>query len=421
MKMPGMAWDWMRAAPRDLRPCLPLLFALLLNAVAPQATAHTRSESLAQWVVDGSEVSVTVTLPEVEAQRLRAADGLPPSDAQVAAYLARHLGAEAAGRACKAAGRPATPAATHGFRRVELQWHCDSAQHLVLHSSAFYELVPTHVMLARVTVRQPGQERTTEQLLNEDRRLITLDDAQGHDLQSASFAEYIGMGMLHIVTGPDHIAFLLGLVLISARWRDLALVVTGFTLGHSATLALAVTGWLRPAPELIDVLIALTIGLVGAENVAVVSRRVGLIALATGTLLLAMAAARLAGLGRVPLTVLMGAALFAPCYLLMAARLADAAPVRAAVTAVFGLVHGFAFANDLIELRLPRARLAELLFGFNIGVELGQLVIVSLMLGAAALLVRARWALPRRPVVELSSAGLVGLSVFWIVGRTYAP
>ena len=57
------------------------------------------------------------------------------------------------------------------------------------------------------------------------------------------------MGMMHIFTGVDHMSFLVGLVLISRRLRDLVFVVTGFTIGHSLTLALAVTGVIRPHAE----------------------------------------------------------------------------------------------------------------------------------------------------------------------------
>ncbi len=404
------------------------------------AAAHTRSESLSNWTVSGADVRVTVTVPEAEVLRLKptgsgaesgAESGEAPTDSALAAYLAAHMGVSAAGATCPLAGAPVSPAAARGFRRVELQWRCPAAQDMALHSAAFFELVPTHLMYARLRFVGAGDDsgdgsgssndHFAEQLLSNERRSLSLDGggSSSASLQSAGFVEYIALGLEHIVTGPDHIAFLLGLILVSGRFRDLALVITGFTLGHSVTLALAVTGWLRPAPELIDVLIALTIGLVGAENVVRATQRAGWVAAGVGLLLLAMAGLSLNGVGRLPLPLLLGAALFAPCYLLLTASLRDAAPLRAGVTAVFGLIHGFAFANDLIEMRLPAGRLAELLFGFNLGVELGQLSIVALLLGCAALLVKLRLAWPRPLVADSVSAALVGLSVFWIVGRTY--
>ena len=418
-----------------------LCSGLVALALTLPAGAHTRSESLSVWLVQGAAVSATVSVPEAEAMRLSADGRSPPADAALASYLASHLGAGAQGQPCAPAAAPLVAAAAKGFRRVELRWRCPQGGQLTIRSDAFYEMVPTHLMYARV--RELGlaaggagaSERFSEQLLNTEHRSLNVGggDSGAQALVSAGWLDYIALGLQHIVTGPDHIAFLLGLVLISARFKDLALVVTGFTIGHSATLALAVTGWLRPQPALIDVLIALTIGLIGAETLAhALGRRVRWLALAAAGALLAMAGLRLAGVGALPLALLLGLALFAPCYLLLAARLnagnattpGRGARLRAGVTAVFGLVHGFAFANDLIEMQLPAGRLAELLLGFNLGVEAGQLLIVVLLLGSALLLQRLlpRWRqwLPRQLVAEMIASALVGLSVFWIVVRSYA-
>ena len=90
------------------------------------------------------------------------------------------------------------------------------------------------------------------------------------------------------------------------------------------------------------------------------------------------------------------------------------------ITLVFGLIHGFGFAADLLELQLPPERLAELLVGFNLGVEIGQLTLVA---GATLLVValaKTKLALPRPLVVDVASSFLVGLGVFWFVSRSYA-
>jgi HupE / UreJ protein len=101
-------------------------------------------------------------------------------------------------------------------------------------------------------------------------------------------------------------------------------------------------------------------------------------------------------------------------------NLGDAGRLRMLITLVFGLIHGFGFAADLLELQLPPERLAELLVGFNLGVEIGQL---TLVIGATLLVVllrKLRLALPRPIVVDVGSAFLVGLGVFWYVSRSYA-
>ena len=117
---------------------------------------------------------------------------------------------------------------------------------------------------------------------------------------------------------------------------------------------------------------------------------------------------------------LLGAALFSANYFMLSGHLRDAARLRLVVTLVFGLIHGFGFAADLLELHLPSGQLFSILLGFNLGVEVGQLSLVFVLLGAVWLLVRGKLALPRPIVVDGISAGLVALGVFWFVSRSYA-
>jgi hypothetical protein len=208
-------------------------------------------------------------------------------------------------------------------------------------------------------------------------------------------------------------------VLISRRFKDLAFVITGFTLGHSLTLALSVTGLIRPHAEFIDALVALTIALIGIENLAVQSGRVGLLAIATAVGLFAMAALRIAGVGLLPVALLVGAGLFASNYLMISGHIRDAARLRLVVTLVFGLIHGFGFAADLLNERIPAAKLAELLVGFNLGVEVGQLTVVSVLTLAVMGLRRMRLALPRPIVVDVMASGLVLMGTYWFIGRSF--
>jgi hypothetical protein len=101
-------------------------------------------------------------------------------------------------------------------------------------------------------------------------------------------------------------------------------------------------------------------------------------------------------------------------------HLQDAARIRVIVTLVFGLIHGFGFASSLLEMRLPTGRMAELLLGFNSGVEVGQLSLVLSVTLIAWLLVKTKFALPRPIVTDVCSAFLVCIGVFWFVSRSYA-
>ena len=389
---------------------------LALAAVGASAAAHTRSETHSNWDIAGPLVHLTFTVPDLEARRL-GANGQPPSDVVLARYVADHVGARSRGKPCPVQTHVRVLSAAPGYRRFEAAFQCPDPKAITIQVSAFFDLVPTHVNFAQI---QTADGTLVEQLFTQDQQSLDLSGGASANLRSASFFQYIAMGVMHIFTGVDHQLFLVGLILLSRRLRDLTFVITGFTLGHSETLALAVTGVLRPHAEYIDALIGLTIALVGAEAISSATHRPGVVALGAGGLLFVMALGRLAGLGGLPALLLIGGGLFASCYLMIAGHLRDAARLRLVVTLVFGLIHGFGFAADLLQMHLPTERLAELLVGFNLGVEIGQLSLVLAVIGAVSLLVRLRLALPRPLVVDLASSFLAAMGLFWFVSRSYA-
>jgi hypothetical protein len=302
------------------------------------------------------------------------------------------------------------------MERFEITFQCPQDVNFKLGSSAFFELVPSHTNYAQI---ETASGEFVEQLITRDAQVLDVTEASGHELQSAGFLTYVGLGIWHIFTGVDHQAFLIGLILLSRRLKDLVFVITGFTIGHSLTLALAVTGLLRPHAEYIDALIGLTIALVGSDIVASATGRRGLISLCIGLFMAAMALCTASGFGGLPTVLLLGAGLAASCYLMISGRVHDAVRLRLGVTVVFGLIHGFGFAAGLLEMRLPAENLAKLLFGFNLGVEIGQLALVLGVLGLGALIARLKWAPPRRLVADLASMLLVALGLFWFVSRSH--
>ena len=395
---------------------LRLLVLLAMAGAAGPALAHTRSETHSSWQIEGASVRMSFTVPELESTRLVPPGAPPPSGQAIADYLTKHISVQAGNTICPM-DHPVRPVAAVGnVARFEFAWTCPSAGKLALNNTAFFELAPTHTNLVQIQY----DDEFAEQLFTQDETQLPVGGEESASaLKNASFLKYIEMGIMHIFTGVDHQSFLLGLVLLSRRLRDLTFVITGFTLGHSATLALAVTGVLRPHAEYIDALVGLTIALVGAESLAVNAARPGTVALATGGLLLLMAFGKMIGLGGLPVLLLIGGGLFSANYLMVSGHLRDAARLRLVVTLVFGLIHGFGFAANLLEMRLPKERLFELLLGFNLGVEIGQLSLVLAVLGAVYLLVKAGLRLPRRMVTDFAASFLVGLGLFWFVARSY--
>ena len=394
--------------------------AVMLGAllIAAPAGAHTLSESLSTWRIDGDTVRLQFTVPDLEAKRITPTGKDLPSTAQLGNYLAPRLGASAGEQKCPLVEGPRALAASAGYFRYDLIFKCPTDHDIKIHSAAFYDLVRSHTNFAHI---EDNGGRLVEQVLTQDHQEVPISAAgdAGGGLEGASFLTYVEMGIMHIFTGIDHMSFMLGLVLISRRVRDLLFVVTGFTLGHSLTLALAVTGILRPEGQYIDALVALTIALIGAENIGDGTHQPLPVALGLGSILFLMALGRYFDLGvTLPTLLLVGGGIFSICYLMLTGQMRDAGRVRLLVTLVFGLIHGFGFAANLLEMRLPANRLAELLVGLNLGVEIGQVTVVLGALGLAWLLVRMRLAMPRPLFTDIAAAFLVGEGLCWFVERS---
>ena len=180
--------------------------------------------------------------------------------------------------------------------------------------------------------------------------------------------KFLPEGIHHILIGPDHLLFLVGLLLLGGTIRQLALVVTAFTVAHSITLSLAALNVVSPPARIIEPAIALSIVYVGADNLLVHGGR----------------------------------------------------DMRAWIAFAFGFIHGFGFANVLREMDLPTRALGWSLFSFNLGVEVGQLLVVVVVASAFAAL-RARSETAGRRLVVAGSVVVVAAGTFWFVQRVFFP
>ncbi len=197
----------------------------------------------------------------------------------------------------------------------------------------------------------------------------------------SEFLSFVELGFRHItdLAAMDHILFLLALAAIyrPRDWRSALWVITAFTVGHSLTLALAVTGAIKLPTNVIEFLIPVTIVATCIENIVVRNRE---------------------------------SAFWHGRY-------------RPVFAGVFGLVHGAGFANYLRDLFSDRIALP--LFGFNVGIELGQIVVLAI---AAMIFVSADWVISRllssatsatglRLRVLLVSSAVMVVAVEWAVER----
>jgi hydrogenase/urease accessory protein HupE len=178
--------------------------------------------------------------------------------------------------------------------------------------------------------------------------------------------KFVPSGVHHILIGPDHLLFLVGLLLLGGSLRQLLIVVTAFTIAHSITLSIAAMRIFMPPAGLIEPAIALSVVYVGADNLLVRGGR----------------------------------------------------DLRGWIAFGFGFIHGFGFANVLRDMDLPSRALGWTLFSFNIGVEIGQLVVVIIVASALAF-VRSRSVVAGRRLAFAGSIFVMAAGAFWFVQRVF--
>ena len=238
------------------------------------------------------------------------------------------------------------------------------------------------------------------------------------NFKGENISSYFWLGFKHIAGAADHIAFLIALLMICRGIRQILWLVTGFTIGHSISLSLAVFNLVNINVNVIEAFIGFTIAFVALENTAMGIRSIIPVTLVSTLLIIVVAlASKFLGTG-MPMIAFAGLALFTICYFPLVRERAEIERIRPAITLIFGLIHGFGFAQAMTELHLSSGRIFSALLGFNLGVEFGQLLIVTLLL-ISVFYIRKIWkAANNHLTLDIISSILCGLGTFWFVNRS---
>jgi hypothetical protein len=328
-----------------------MLFAFL---VAAPAVAHTVGVSRGEYraVPAGLEVSLTFARSELAAfdGEARVVDGIEVrTSTPCTAGLEKTAALERDGVEIRALFRCRSP----GPMRMSLapllrelgRGHRHEA--IVLPTGAsklLFEAEPDLVVETNV----PGAE--------------SAGDASGAETRSTSLIGFVRLGIEHILTGFDHLVFLLGLVVVGLGTKRTILVASAFTLAHSISLAACTLGAWTPPSSIVEPAIALSIAYVGIENLVTRNHQ-----------------------------------------------------RRAWLAFAFGLIHGFGFASVLSDTEFRGAELALALGGFNAGVEIGQCLALALLLPLVALS-KTRPTYERYGVRAVSVA-VAAMGAVWFVAR----
>ena len=239
--------------------------------------------------------------------------------------------------------------------------------------SLFQDLGVTHTHIARGVV---DGESVPEFMFasNQDAWVIGLPGER--NVNQSSYFGYFKSGVEHILSGWDHLTFLLGLLLLFTG-RFLVIAITGFTIGHSLTLGLGAMNVLRVHSEIIETLIGFSILLLAVEYF--IKHTFEIDKLAKNLALSLCAFLPLTVFGDLDLILIIGLALFLTFYLSLTNHYSNLwLPLL--ITIFFGLIHGLGFASSIAESGIPQDRLVPIILSFNIGVEVGQLAVAFALL-----------------------------------------
>jgi HupE/UreJ protein len=341
-----------------------LLLAVLVIAAPARVHGHDVSRSESRLEVHGTEVAGTLTLDLVEFPGVDVnGDGfvsyeeLDRAIDRVYAALKGHF----------VVGDPGPPVRTRVERyeivenhllRLDVRYAFERPLSAITVESTLHQITrPDHRHLISVRFGDDVQES----VLGAGAERAVFDRTAAHP-SFQTFRKFVTLGIEHIFTGYDHLAFLVCLLIATTTFSSLVAVITSFTLAHSITLALATFDVVILPTRVTESLIALSIAYVAIEN-------------------------------------------------LFQFRAVE----RSRITFLFGLVHGFGFSTVLRAMQLPRGGLALSLFSFNAGVEVGQIVFVATMFPLVVFLSSRRW--PQlRPAV---SASVMCLAAYWFVQRAF--
>ena len=398
---------------------------IILFFLLSPLNAHYFSESFSKWNVVDNKVEANFSLLTLEStrifqvenyQKIMFDENLSETDV-FKIYLSQHLKVTSEGKNCSLVDEIKELNSQEGSLNLSLNFECPSNKEIKIINNALFNLVQSHIHIARIYI---DNNLYTEKALFFNDQSIDLNEEKENNSFSNSFYKFFSLGLDHILSGYDHLLFILGLLLLVTNLKRLLLVITGFTIGHSLTLSLSVINIIQVKSSLVEALIGYTIMFVGLEYLYKENNdhRVSMIFITTLSLLLLIFGNLINP--NFPYFLILGILLFSLGYFYLLKNLNSENNLLSIITIIFGLIHGFGFGGFLLGSKISSENIFSGLLGFNLGVEVGQIIFVLLILLIYKLLMTLKITKIIEVMKNLSFFAVVFFGFFFFIQRLIA-
>ena len=398
---------------------------IILFFLLSPLNAHYFSESFSKWNVVDNKVEANFSLLTLEStrifqvenyQKIMFEENLSETDV-FKIYLSQHLKVTSEGKNCSLVDEIKELNSQEGSLNLSLNFECPSNKEIKIINNALFNLVQSHIHIARIYI---DNNLYTEKALFFNDQSIDLNEEKENNSFSKSFYKFFSLGLDHILSGYDHLLFILGLLLLVTNLKRLLLVITGFTIGHSLTLSLSVINIIQVKSSLVEALIGYTIMFVGLEYLYKENNdhRVSMIFITTLSLLLLIFGNLINP--NFPYFLILGILLFSLGYFYLLKNLNSENNLLSIITIIFGLIHGFGFGGFLLGSKISSENIFSGLLGFNLGVEVGQIIFVLLILLIYKLLMTLKITKIIEVIKNLSFFAVVFFGFFFFIQRLIA-
>lgn len=406
-----------------------LFFCALLILSAQTVNAHTRSQSFSDWKIEGHSTQVMIA---VDARRITQLATLYPERTEITDLYHQHVRETVSvlqeREECALSNLSPVGEGRDVFR-VNVTFTCEQpilATETQARIGMFFKVSPTHIHLARIAGNDAEGVQGHDFVLREGQISFVLAQTRAPQ----SIWGFISIGFHHVLSGLDHMVFLVALAMVARRPRLAVFCVTGFTLGHTTALGLSTYGLIVPDVRMVEALIGFTIAVMAMEAGTVIglsyqahppikenAKKQARGFMFSGLAVLALLVC-VVPVGYNPTVLGIGVLLAVYCLATGLTPIKTALAALPFITVAFGLVHGAGFAGGLQELSLSQVDIFLPLLGFNIGVELAQLLALAGVYGIGWVLNRSRLEIFTY-AQHITALFIFGMGLYWFAVRVW--